>query len=182
MSDRTATTDDRLLVAAFLERRDEEAFRALFRRHAPAMLRTARRLLAPRIEAAEDVVQEAWLRAARGLGGFAWRSPLRTWLLGIVVHRCRDEWRRRPAAGAQEALDGPGPPVAPPAVATRVDLERAVAALPAGYREALLLHDVEELTHEEIAAVRGVTPGTSKSQLARARAALRQMLQGEAGR
>jgi RNA polymerase sigma-70 factor, ECF subfamily len=177
VSDRTATTDDRLLVAAFLERRDEEAFRALFRRHAPAMLRTARRLLAPRIEAAEDVVQEAWLRAARGLGGFAWRSPLRTWLLGIVVHRCRDEWRRRPAAGAQEALDGPGPPVA-----SRVDLERAVAALPAGYREALLLHDVEELTHEEIAAVRGVTPGTSKSQLARARAALRQRLQGEEGR
>jgi RNA polymerase sigma-70 factor (ECF subfamily) len=58
-------------------------------------------------------------------------------------------------------------------VADRLDLERAIAALPDGCREVFVLHDLEGFTHEEIAARLGVVPGTSKSQLSRARSALR---------
>jgi RNA polymerase sigma-70 factor (ECF subfamily) len=60
-----------------------------------------------------------------------------------------------------------------------VDLERAVARLPAGYRHVFVLHDVEGFTHVEIAAQLGITPGTSKSQLSRARATLRRVLAPE---
>jgi RNA polymerase sigma-70 factor (ECF subfamily) len=57
-----------------------------------------------------------------------------------------------------------------------VDLERAVAGLPPGYRHVFVLHDVEGYTHDEIATHLGITPGTSKSQLSRARATLRRVL------
>jgi RNA polymerase sigma-70 factor (ECF subfamily) len=57
-----------------------------------------------------------------------------------------------------------------------IALERAVADLPDGYRAVLVLHDVEGFTHEEIGEVLGIVPGTSKSQLARARAAVRRSL------
>lgn len=122
---------------------------------------------------ANDVVQEAWLRALRGLGGFTWKSALRTWLSGIVLNCCRERWVAR-----GESLE-----IAPDLASAaddhadlRVDLERAIAALPTGYRTVVVLHDIEGYTHEEIAAQLGVEPGTSKSQLARARRDLRRRL------
>ena len=159
---------DRFLVERFLRHRDEAAFRLLFRAHTPALLQLARRLLGG-ADGADDVVQEAWLRAARGLAGFAWRSSLRTWLCGIVV-RCWQERRRaqRPTAELADEVMG-----TPPPLVERLDLERAIAALPDGYRAVLLLHDVEGWTHDAIAAELGVEVGTSKSQLSRARRALR---------
>ena len=63
---------------------------------------------------------------------------------------------------------------------TAIDLERGIEALPPGYREILVLHDVEGFTHAEIAKVLAIMPGTSKSQLARARRALRQRLESQA--
>lgn len=161
-------SDDRLLVARFLGRRDEAAFRELFRRHAGAMLALARRMLGD-AAAAEDCLQEAWLRASQRLHAFAWRSSLRTWLQGVVVRCCHEALRRRPP-------ERPSEPAAEPAVGPRplqLDLERALAALPSGYRSVLLLHDLEGWTHQEIGACLGIEVGTSKSQLARARAALR---------
>jgi RNA polymerase sigma-70 factor (ECF subfamily) len=67
---------------------------------------------------------------------------------------------------------------APQALAAeeRVDLERAIERLPAGYREIFVLHDVEGYTHEEIGGLLGIEPGTSKSQLSRARQRLRTAL------
>ena len=65
---------------------------------------------------------------------------------------------------------------------TRMDLERAVASLPDGYREVLVLHDVEGYTHEEIAGLLGIDRGTSKSQLSRARRELRARLSGFPGK
>jgi RNA polymerase sigma-70 factor (ECF subfamily) len=62
------------------------------------------------------------------------------------------------------------------ALADRVDLTRAIAALPDGYRYVLVLHDVEGYTHDEIAAFLEIEPGTSKSQLSRARRAMRRLL------
>ena len=148
------------------------AFRSLYRRHTPALYAFALRLHG-NVDDANDAVQEAWLRALRGLGGFAWKSSLRTWLSGIVLNCCRERWvaRGEPLEVAPEAL-----PAATDHPELRVDLERAIAALPTGYRTVVVLHDIEGYTHEEIAAHLGVEPGTSKSQLARARRSLRDRL------
>lgn len=165
---------DRELVRAYLRTRAEHDFRLLYRRHTPALYGTAHRLVgAARVD---DVVQEAWCRAAQALPRFEWRSALRTWLTGILIRCCREAQRH---GGAVITFTGEALPDEPEVEASpgdAVDLERALESLAPGYREVLVLHDVEGLTHEEIARVLGIVPGTSKSQLARARRALRQAL------
>ena len=166
------------LVARFLERRDEDAFRALYRRHAAGLYGLLLRLTGGRASEADEGMQETWVRAIRGLERFEGRSTLSTWLAGIAVRWWREESRRR----AREA-PLPDEELLPPVPALRreidrVDLERALGLLPGGYREAILLHDVHGYTHEEIAAMTAVEPGTSKSQLSRARSALRAHLAG----
>jgi RNA polymerase sigma-70 factor (ECF subfamily) len=162
--------EDRRLVDAFLRRRDAASFRALYRRHAGAVYGLALRLSGGRSAEADDVTQEAWLRATRRLPSFAWRSRLRTWLCGIAVNVWRETHAPPPRL---EPADEPttGPPVD--------DVARIVAALPPGAREVLLLHDVEGFTHAEIAEMLGIEDGTSKSQLSRARAAVRAALDTE---
>jgi RNA polymerase sigma-70 factor (ECF subfamily) len=164
---------ERDLVAAFL-RGDEAAFRSLYRAHAPALYRLAWRLLDGSVADAEDMVQETWLRAARGLGGFGWRSTLRTWLVGVAIRCCRERQRERAAARGGPAARQPAPePSAPaPREVDRLDLEAAVAALPPRAREVFLLHDVEGWAHAEVASLLGIEEGTSKSQLHHARRAL----------
>lgn len=171
------TDEDRDLVASFLGTRSEAAFRRIYRRHAPAVYGLLLRLTAGDAARAEDCLQDAWLRAIAGLERFAWRSSLRTWLRGIAINCWREglrDLKRAPLRLVEE--DEPTP--APPAVSLLdiIALERAVADLPDGYRAVLVLHDVEGLTHEEIADALGIVPGTSKSQLARARAAVRRSL------
>lgn len=155
------------------EARDEAAFRALYARHTPVLYALACRLLGGEGADAEDVVQEAWMRAVRGLPDFSWQSSLRTWLSAIVVNCCRERWRARGIPLVEEpgtaASNEPDPHLS-------LDLEAALASLPAGYRSVLLLHDLEGYTHEEIAQRLGVEPGTSKSQLSRARRAMRSLL------
>jgi RNA polymerase sigma-70 factor (ECF subfamily) len=166
-----------------LDRRDPRAFRALYRANTPAMLGVVMRMLGGRREDAEDVVQEAWLVAAEKLAGFRGDSSLRTWLVGIAVHCARSRLRRHAAAAAREVdlagvVELPGPPPLAESVPA-VDLERAIAALPDGYREVLILHDVFGYTHAEIGLMLGVETGTSKSQLHQARASLRRRLGGK---
>jgi RNA polymerase sigma-70 factor (ECF subfamily) len=161
---------DRELIALVIAH-DETAFRTLYHRHTPAMYAAARRLTARSQSGAEDVVQEAWLRGIRQLRMFRGESALRTWLVGITI-RCALEAGRR--AIAVPPLDPDAiavPPDVPP-----LDLEAAIAALADGYRQVLLLHDLYGYTHAEIAALAGIEEGTSKSQLSRARAALRRWL------
>lgn len=130
---------------------------------------------------AEEIVQETWIRAVRGLPGFEWRSTLRTWLTGIAVNCLRERLRRqrrRPGPSVRDPAEMAQPGAGPTATASaqRIDLERAIAGLPDGYREVLILHDIQGYTHAEIAGLLGIAPGTSKSQLARGRRALRRML------
>ncbi len=130
---------------------------------------------------AQEIVHDAWVRAVEGLSTFAWRAELATWLCAIVVNRAKEM--------ARQAGKDPGPPIEDLAIGAedarlrgtfdRLDLERAIGALAAGYRHVLVLHDVEGYTHEEIAALLGIAAGTSKSQLARARAAVRRALAAE---
>lgn len=169
--------EDQALVAEFLATRSEAAFRRLYRRHAGAVYALLLRLTAGDAARAEDCLQDAWLRAVAALDRFAWRSSLRTWLRGIAINCWREGWREDRRAPLRLVEDHESE--AAPASLTPLDvigLERAVAELPDGYRAVLVLHDVEGFTHEEIAETLGIVPGTSKSQLARARAAVRRSL------
>jgi RNA polymerase sigma-70 factor (ECF subfamily) len=158
---------DDALVARVVDR-DEQAFRLLYRRHTPAMYGAALRLVGGRREAADDAVQEAWLRAVRDLRRFRWESALRTWLVGITVRCALELTRKAPPAVSAIDLEVAIVPALPP-----LDLNDAIETLPDGYRHVFVLHDVEGYTHAEIARLLGVDEGTSKSQLSRARAALR---------
>lgn len=161
-------------IVAAARRGDEWAFRALYRRHTPRAYAVTLRLLAWRRHEADDAVQEAWLRAASGLGRFRGDSTFATWFTGIAI-RCALEQQRRGWRSAAAA--DPGPVfVAPPAAESSLDLERAIAGLADGYRTVLLLHDVHGHTHAEIAALLGIDEGTSKSQLSRARRIVRARL------
>jgi RNA polymerase sigma-70 factor (ECF subfamily) len=170
-------TEDLGLVTRFLETRSDESFLRLYDRHTPALYRFAARLAgSPGIEPAE-VVQEAWVRAVSRLDTFRRGSSLRTWLCGIVLNCARERLRTIDRDRRLLAVVAREPRVVPPVESaySRV-LEGAVRALPDGYREILLLHDVEGYTHEEIARHFGIVEGTSKSQLHRARLALREAL------
>jgi RNA polymerase sigma-70 factor (ECF subfamily) len=169
--------EDRRLAAAIAESGDEAAFRTLYGRHTPALYRLALRLGGGDEPWAEDLVQQAWIRAVESLPGFQWRSAFRTWLSGIAINCAREGWRARrlslevPWDPDAHAVARPGPDVG-----TRMDLERGIAGLPHGCRQVLVLHDVEGFTHEEVAGLLGIEVGTSKSQLFHARRRLRAYL------
>ena len=165
-------SEDRALVDAFLQSRDEGSFRTLYRRHTPLLYALAARLAGGRTAEAEEVVQETWIRAVAGLSGFRWESALATWLCGIAIRCSREAARRTTADPAGRIAEIPSHTGRD----TEMDLESAVGRLAPGYREVLLLHDVHGYTHEEIARILGIDPGTSKSQLSRARRTVREQL------
>jgi RNA polymerase sigma-70 factor, ECF subfamily len=163
--------DEAALIARVIAG-DESAFRSIFRRHSPTMYAVALRMLAHNAADAEDAVQEAWLRAVRGLPTFRGESAVGTWLVGIAV-RCAFEAcrRRRPPDVESSAVATP-----PRGRVDSLDLERTIASLADGYRHVLVLHDVYGYTHAEIGALLEIDEGTSKSQLSRARHVIRQAL------
>jgi RNA polymerase sigma-70 factor (ECF subfamily) len=174
------TAEDRDLADAIVRQGDERAFRELYRRHSPAIYQLVLRMLGGSTHDAEDVVQETWVRAVRQLGGFRWESALRTWLCAIALNLAREVLRKRARHAAEELP--PELPVKPLPMrdGERVDLERAIARLPDGYRAVLVLHDLEGYTHEEISRHLQIAVGTSKSQLFDARRAMRALLRPSA--
>ena len=175
-ADDGTSTSDRQLAQAVLRAREERAFRTLYRRHTPRVYQLALRLLGGDVREAEDAVQETWIRGLEGLAGFRWESAFGTWLSGIAIHVSRDALRRRQRGREhlwEPTFDPPAPELP---LGERIDLERAIAALPDGYRAVLVLHDVEGMQHEEIGQALEISTGTSKSQLHRARRALRTLL------
>lgn len=180
----TATPDSRL--ERFVRHRDETSFRELYRAHSPRLFALAMRLTAGRRHDSEELVQETWVRAVERLERFRRRSSFRTWLSGILVNCYRETVRRRSRgprsleeAGVEAAVERELASPPRDARAEPVDVERAIARLADGYREVLVLHDLEGHTHQEIAALLGIEPGTSKSQLARGRRRLRELLTGD---
>lgn len=179
---RAITNDsDRELADAVLVNRDEVAFRQLYRRHTPRLLGFVHRLLGQDEADAEDLVQETWIRASQSLASFRWDSLFSTWLQGIGLNVVRDRLRRDARSRVVSLEHLPERPVSPPSAEERIDLERAIAQLPDGYRIVLVLHDVEGMKHREIAEKLGITDGTSKSQLSSARKMLREMLTQSTG-
>jgi RNA polymerase sigma-70 factor (ECF subfamily) len=148
---------------------ETEAFRFLYERHMPALWLMALRLTGAN-SAAEDLAQEVWVRAAGAAARFRGGSSVRTWLISILVNTFREQ-RRIDARESFEVLEESAPQAEP-----SLDLERAILRLPSGGREIFLLHDLEGYTHEEIGAILGIDAGTSRSQLSRARARIRESL------
>lgn len=177
----SGASKDRELVERFLRDRREDAFRTLYRLHTPRLYLLARRMLGRRHSEAEDVVQETWIRAAERLQDFEWRSSLSTWLGGIAINCSRETLRRlaRRNESAPGNVEEGKPAGKVPSPGAALDLENAIARLPDGFREVLVLHDVEGFTHKEIARLLNIEPGTSKSQLSRARGKLRSLLSGK---
>jgi RNA polymerase sigma factor (sigma-70 family) len=169
-----SSISDAELISGVL-RKEESAFRTLYRRHTPHILPLVLRMLDGREDEAEDVVQDTWIAATNALAGFRGEATFRTWITGIAINRCRAALRTR---GRWADLDEAQPPIARAIPhGMRIDLERAVALLAPGYRAVLILHDVEGYTHEEIGTMLDVAPGTSKAQLHHARRALRALLE-----
>jgi RNA polymerase sigma-70 factor (ECF subfamily) len=156
---------------------DGVAVRALYDRYAPRVFAVVRRI-AGDDELAQDYAQEAWIRAIRALPTFRGDARFSTWLHRIAVNSPLQALRKAETRRKREA-----PMPATVAVAPRMGdsllsqkLESAMDRLPEGMRSVLILHDVEGYTHEEIGELLGVTSGTSKSQLFKARAKMREML------
>ncbi len=183
---------DAALLARYLAG-EARAMDALVERHGALVYGFVRRTLGPGLdEQAQDVAQEAWLRALRGARGFDGRARFTTWLLSIARNACVDAQRARARRGRHEAAPDPpagsaafdpGPPVVD-AVARRelgALVEEGLAALPGAQREALLLRE-GALSVDEIAALTGVPRDTVKSRVRYALAALRRFLRQRLGR
>jgi len=167
---------ERKLIAAIVDHGDESAFRQLYRRHTPRLLMVVQRLLAAGGRDAEDVVQETWIRVVERLEEFRGESAFATWLTGVGLNVARNQLRHQNRRHAVDLEAVPEPPATAQSCDDGIDLERAIALLPDGYRMVLVLHDVEGWTHLEIADSLGVTTGTSKSQLFAARRWVRSYL------
>ena len=130
---------------------------------------------------AEDLLQEIFLLAYRKLPEFRGDSSVGTWLYRLAMNRCLDHLKSRQtrATSVTTVLDEQTMPVSTKrgdGGIKRLDLERAIARLPEGARAAFLLHDVEGFQHQEIADILGISEGTSKSQVHKARLRLRALL------
>lgn len=163
---------------------DTRAFESIYRRHSGRVHGVIVRLVGGRGVRAEDLTQEAFVRAWQALPKFRHESALSTWLHRLAVTTALMELRSRRNGPRfdedEDAVEGLG--VADSAgsgTALSMDLERAVAALPPRARAVLVLHDVEGWKHEEIARELGMAVGSSKAQLHRARQLLRGRLGGE---
>ena len=172
----TSPSESELVRAA--QRGDVEAFEALYRRHVGRIHALCLRLAGTRTTA-EDLTQEVFVRAWRKLDQYRGDAAFATWLYRLAVNVAVSELRSRPAPGRELLTDDPGAferrsPF--PAPELGLDLERAIASLPAAARQVFVLHDVEGVRHEEIARLSGYAVGTSRAHLHRARMLLREVL------
>ncbi len=159
------------------------AFDELYAQHSTRLFNLAWRMCGTRADA-EDLLQEIFLLVYRKLPDFRGEAAIGTWLYRLAMNRCLDHLKSRHTKAnlATSSLDEEVRPISRPGpVASdldikRLDLERAIARLPEGARAAFLLHDVEGFQHQEIAEILGISEGTSKSQLHKARLRLREML------
>jgi RNA polymerase sigma-70 factor (ECF subfamily) len=164
---------DAELCARVIAGDDRHAFAALVRRHQSGVRSVLRRLCAGDAALADDLSQETFVRAWKGLRGWRGGARFSTWLHRIAVNAWLSQARR----GPPPAADDPGsqPPADGPVEARR-DLERAFAFLRPEERIALSLAYAQDLTHEEAAEAAGWPVGTLKTHLLRGKEKLRQRL------
>jgi RNA polymerase sigma-70 factor (ECF subfamily) len=179
--------DDRTL-ARQAQRGDQEAFATLVTRHQRYVYNLAYRLLHDPQEA-EDLAQEAFLRAWRGLAGFRGDSKFTTWLYRIVTNLCYNRLprlRRQLCETDPAELEtvaspsAPDPPSMVEAAERSAFLHRQIASLPEKYRLVITLFYLQELSYDEIAGVLDLPLGTVKTHLYRARERLQRQI-GQVG-
>jgi len=175
--------DERELIAR-VRAGDGAAERALYDAHVDRVYRLAYRL-AGDDELAREFTQDTFVRAFERLDSFRGEARLSTWLhsitTSVVLNGLRKvkRFRHRETDLAEATEVSRGRRQAEPDLKRR--LAGAIDALPHGYRTVFVMHDVEGYTHEEIGAALGIETGTSKAQLSRARAKLREALADFAG-
>ena len=174
----TGRTDPDAVDATLAASGDASAFERLYRSHVSRIYGLVRRMIND--DDADEVAQDIFVRAWQKLGTFRGEAAFGTWLhrlaVNVILARRETLGIRRKRYLEDDAIletvpaRRPGPEMA-------MDFESAMARLPDGAREVFVLHDVEGYRHEEIAEMLGLATGTSKSQLHRARMALRQHLE-----
>jgi RNA polymerase sigma-70 factor (ECF subfamily) len=171
---------DAELILAVLERDDRGAFSQLVSRHQSKVRAVLRRLTRGNDALADDLAQETFVLAWRNLKAFRFEARFSTWIYRIAFNAWQSEARRK-----REVLmdiDGEAPPAGSeafdemPDVASRVDLERAMAVLSDGERAAIAACYYADLSHEEAAVALGIPVGTVKTHVLRAKAKLRARL------
>jgi RNA polymerase sigma-70 factor (ECF subfamily) len=164
--------------ASSAARGDLRAFERLYREHVGRVMALARRLIGP--DEAVEITQDVFVRAWQKIGSFRGEAAFGTWLhrvaVNVMLTRRAELGKRRQrfddSEGALEQI-----PVRGPHSDHRIDFEGAIVHLPEGARQVFVLHDVEGYKHDEIATLLGVTTGTTKAQLHRARMLMRRHLE-----
>ena len=159
---------------------DIAAFERLYRDHVGRVHGAILRLVGMDRARAEELTQDAFVRAWQKLSGFRHESAFSTWLYRLGVNTALMDLRGRHQEDTVDdaALELAAGGEVPFCAAERGDLERAVSSLPPRARAVLVLHDVEGWKHEEISVELGMAVGSSKAQLHRARGLLRRALAG----
>jgi RNA polymerase sigma-70 factor (ECF subfamily) len=157
---------------------DVDAFESLYRAHSAAIYALCRHMVGHDGEAL-DLVQDIFVRAWERLTTFRGQSSLATWLHRLGVNVVLEQLRssKRDASRLIEGDDttfGSRSPVGQ--VEARIDLDAALVQLPGGARAVFVLHDIEGYSHDEIAQMTGIAPGTARAQLWRARRTLMRLL------
>lgn len=158
-------------------RGDVDAFGRLYRAHAERIHRLARRLVGD--DAADEATQDVFVRAWTKLGSFRGDAQFATWLhrlaINVLIRRAqsarRREYRDTELAPRLQARSTTDPHIL-------LDLDAALASIGDGFRQVVVLHDMEGYSHEEIAALLGIGVGASRMRLCRARLALRAFMIG----
>lgn len=174
------TMTDAVLVRAVLDG-DVTAFTTLMDRHARACLRFATRMLG-NVQDAEDATQETFVRAYGALGRYDVNSAFQTWLMTILVNRCRTALSLRGRRDGRVIVDDrvvamAAVPSGAEDAALRDAIERALARLDETQREAFLLKHVEQLSYDEMSAATGVGISALKMRVQRACERLQQLLE-----
>ena len=175
-------TDIQLVQGA--QRGDPRCEEALYRRYSVTMFRVCLRYATNRQEA-EDMLQEGFMRVFTDLKDYRGEGSLEGWIRRVVIRAALRGLRQRPGFDLYETLpDGPAtePDEMPepfPTDAGSRQVIQLLQQLPAGYRTVLNLFAIEGYSHEEIADMLGIQPATSRSQLSKARALLKQLLARE---
>ena len=183
MTSEHRAADDAL--AARLRDGDVTAYEELYRRHGARLYNLAFRMLGQAADA-EDLLQETFLQVFRRIDTFKGDAAFGTWLYRMTTNLCLDRLRSKMGKSERQTsslddvrewrfagkgtLDGG---------VKRIDLERAIATLPEACRAAFVLHDVEGFEHQEVGRMLGVSDGTSKSQVHKARMRIRAFLLSE---
>ena len=174
---------ERETVEALVERAqrgEARAFEQVYRRTVDRVYAVCLRMCANADEAAE-LVQDVYVRAWQRLTSFRGDSLFTTWLhrltVNLVLQDRRSKGRRRARERSEADLEQYARAAVVAMPGTRVDLERAIAALPTKAREVLVLRDVQGFKYEEIARMTGVSLGTVKAQIHRARGLVKEALE-----